>query len=586
MQLPTITRKPYDGNSRKLVIAFDIGTTFSGVSYSILDPGAVPVIHGVTSFPAQENVGGSAKIPSIIYYDKEGQVRAVGSEATEPAFIVQAEDEEFIKVEWFKLHLRPETMKLDFDLDPLPSNKTPVMVFSDFLRYLFECTKAYIQEDTLGKERWPSVQNNIDFILAHPNGWEIVQQAQMRNAAVQAGLVSESESRARVHFVTEGEASLHFCINKKVPFKPDEGVIIVDAGGGTVDTSAYRQSPLGSFEEIVASRCIGQGSAFVGRRAYRYLQEKLKGSRFEEEALNIASEFDAKAKLIFRSAADPVYIKFGTTRVRDLSLDIKGGQLKLVGEVVKSFFEPSIKAVVQAVKEQQKESAIQIKAVFLVGGYSASPWLFLNLHDELTPLGLTVSRPDAHLNKAVADGALSYYLDHFVSVRVPRVTYGTDCATTYDPTNIEHLRRRHLLVTQPTGRQAIPNTFSTILAKGTQVHEEKEFYQEFFRESSIRSSFTSVASDIMAYRGKYTDPRWLDIEPQMFTTLCTIFADVSDAVQLAGMVNGRFYYRAEFKIVLLFGGTETKALISWLDDGKEKRSPATIVFDQTNQLTR
>lgn len=119
----------------------------------------------------------------------------------------------------FKLHLRPETMKLDFDLDPLPSNKTPVMVFSDFLQYLFECTKAYIQRDTIGKERWPSVQDNIDFILAHPNGWEIVQQAQMRNAAVRAGLVSESESRTRVHFVTEGEASLHFCINKKVPFK-------------------------------------------------------------------------------------------------------------------------------------------------------------------------------------------------------------------------------------------------------------------------------------------------------------------------------------------------------------------------------
>lgn len=49
--------------------------------------------------------------------------------------------------------------------------------------------------------------------------------------------------------------------------------------------------------------------------------------------MNIASEFDAKAKLIFRSAADPVYIKFGTTRVRDLSLDIKGGQLKLAGYV-------------------------------------------------------------------------------------------------------------------------------------------------------------------------------------------------------------------------------------------------------------
>lgn len=42
------TRKPYTGLTRSLVIALDIGTTFSGVSYAILEPGDVPKIHGVT----------------------------------------------------------------------------------------------------------------------------------------------------------------------------------------------------------------------------------------------------------------------------------------------------------------------------------------------------------------------------------------------------------------------------------------------------------------------------------------------------------------------------------------------------------
>lgn len=39
--------KPYTG-STKLVIAFDIGTTFSGISYCILERGRVPEILGVT----------------------------------------------------------------------------------------------------------------------------------------------------------------------------------------------------------------------------------------------------------------------------------------------------------------------------------------------------------------------------------------------------------------------------------------------------------------------------------------------------------------------------------------------------------
>ena len=41
-------RGPYSGTSRKLVVALDIGTTFSGAAYAFLDPGEIPVIRSVT----------------------------------------------------------------------------------------------------------------------------------------------------------------------------------------------------------------------------------------------------------------------------------------------------------------------------------------------------------------------------------------------------------------------------------------------------------------------------------------------------------------------------------------------------------
>jgi len=41
-------RACYSGPSRKLVIALDIGTTFSGAAYTFLDPGQVPEIRPVT----------------------------------------------------------------------------------------------------------------------------------------------------------------------------------------------------------------------------------------------------------------------------------------------------------------------------------------------------------------------------------------------------------------------------------------------------------------------------------------------------------------------------------------------------------
>ena len=42
-----LARKPYSGQ-RKLVLAFDVGTTYSGISYCILQPGQIPEIRGVT----------------------------------------------------------------------------------------------------------------------------------------------------------------------------------------------------------------------------------------------------------------------------------------------------------------------------------------------------------------------------------------------------------------------------------------------------------------------------------------------------------------------------------------------------------
>ena len=38
----------YAGRTRKLVVALDIGTTFSGAAYAFLDPGEIPQIRSVT----------------------------------------------------------------------------------------------------------------------------------------------------------------------------------------------------------------------------------------------------------------------------------------------------------------------------------------------------------------------------------------------------------------------------------------------------------------------------------------------------------------------------------------------------------
>ena len=142
-------RKPYSGLSRSLVIAIDVGTTFSGVrdlllSYPLIAPVSLIAIrrsptpssnlarypkfteslgsfhlharmHGINAcahilililivirrFPGQEHVAGNSKIPSIIYYDRHGSIMVAGAEADSSAVVAQAEDEGWIKTELY-----------------------------------------------------------------------------------------------------------------------------------------------------------------------------------------------------------------------------------------------------------------------------------------------------------------------------------------------------------------------------------------------------------------------------------------------------------------------------------------------------
>ena len=58
-----------------------------------------------------------------------------------------------------------------------------------------------------------TLADRTDFVLTHPNGWEGAQQSMMRTAAVQAGLIPDNhDGHSHLSFVTEGEASLHFCV--------------------------------------------------------------------------------------------------------------------------------------------------------------------------------------------------------------------------------------------------------------------------------------------------------------------------------------------------------------------------------------
>ncbi|KAH9940118.1 uncharacterized protein BXZ73DRAFT_99115 [Epithele typhae] len=578
------THQTYAGSVRKLVLCLDIGTTFSGVSYVFLEPGQVPRIHNVTRFPGQEISAGDCKIPSILLYTPDGSVAYAGAEAAAPGIDMIVEDKGLTSVEWFKLHLRPARLDSgDFktrDLPPLPRGKSVVSVFADFIAYLVSCAKRFIQESHAnGNHLWASVEGNIEFVLSHPNGWEGAQQEKMRQATIVGGLIPNTdEGRKRVHFVTEGEASLHFCIQSGLTAESIEdgkSVMIVDVGGGTVDISSYgfvSKSPF-VVEEVTAPDCILQGSTRVNFRASTYLKNLLKDSRYgnDDDIKLMLEYFDKATKRVFKGENESSYIRFGSLSCNDPEVMIRRGQLTLHGNVMLSFFQPALDAIMAAIRKQCQIASRPPSTVFLVGGFAANPWLYSSLKDGIGALDIALCRPDSHTDKAVASGAASFFLEHFVSARVTKITYGITYAPTYDIRNPEHVARHDKMFTSLDGRTHVSGGFSPILKRGTKVRENEEYSGSFSHVWRHRQELDHIKIDILCYRGHDGDVRWRDVNNELYERLCMVEADTSQVALVEQQGPNGGYYGLAFDVVLLCGLTELQAQIRRVEKGTERR---------------
>jgi len=121
----------------------------------------------------------------------------------------------------------------------LPKEKTIVDVFADLMRYLFDSTEVLFKSSE-PNVKWDSI-SVIELVLTHPNGWKGPQQSQLRAAAVKAGLIRDTPvEHARIHFVSEGEASFNFCATNTQAGENLEVYHTVSAQSRFFDTFAAR----------------------------------------------------------------------------------------------------------------------------------------------------------------------------------------------------------------------------------------------------------------------------------------------------------------------------------------------------------
>ncbi|KAG8720502.1 hypothetical protein FRC09_009456 [Ceratobasidium sp. 395] len=507
----------------------------------------------------------------------------LGAQAANDNEVEETVDTGCTLVKHFKLHLHPEEMAPSggFELDALPNGLTIDRIYTDFLRYMFEHTKSFFQKEVFeGKQVWEKHSNSMEVVITHPNGWGIYEQTKLRTAAIRAGLVPERDSTSRIKFLSEAEASVHFCINSmnlQTLVEPESKLLVCDAGGSTVDTTVYNVTstdPKLKLEEIKASACIQAGSIFVDKPAEIFIRTKLERAEIirddvDEYTKTGANEFRTKVKPEYTGYNETMSIAVGRKSFNRPHINVTNGRMRLQGSDIKAFFDPCVDQIVRVVKSQAQDVTSPRKHVFLVGGFGDSPYLQKSLREGLGGLKqlTTNNQPGA---KAVADGAVIWAIDQSVVARATRYSFGVPVAVRHNRGRPEHANR--IVMTDPEGERVIPGGWSEIVGKGTVMETESAVKMPYYRPYSgplpTLSDFSVlIFSTTLPAKTEFMMDKDGSLLPG-FHPVCQVSANLQalegNLSRKSNSVVGT-YWELHFRVCIKFTDTELKAYIEWVD---------------------
>ncbi|KAF8606749.1 hypothetical protein BDV93DRAFT_488634 [Ceratobasidium sp. AG-I] len=592
--------KPFHGvweGENKIVIGIDIGTTQSGVAFTFLQRDAEQAIHRVTQWPGQEAQNLQSKIPTLVWYDSNKKAVSFGAEALSHKAEEDAEDNSWQLAKHFKLHLHPTDMKAkhNLTLDPLPAGVSLRRVYADFLGYLLKHTQEFFEDRIIdGKQIWESYKATMEVVIAHPNGWGIREQTFLRTAAVEAGFADKTAASTKIRFVTEAEASVHFCIyhtNLGSRLQSGAKFVVCDAGGSTVDTTVYSvvaARPVLKLEETRASACVQAGAIFVDAEAEKYIQNVLTNAALNPDDIHDytkrgVKDFECAIKRNFHDVVEDKAVEIAGSRFNNSVIRTRRGRMTIPGAVVKSFFDTCLEEIIASVDQQI--DGVEVSYILLVGGFGDSPFIRKEFKARYEPQGCKVTLTNDSTSKAVADGAVIWNALSSVTGRAPRSSFGIEINARYNSALSEHQGRT--VYTCASGYEKVGGRWSQIVAKGVTIDNESVTRESFSRAfTSPHPDLEDFVVTLFAY-SKDGVPGWVRDKRAVlndgFQRSCTISANLTNlggALEPRIGAHGEMYWRLYFEVCVRFGGTELEAYLEWEEKGATRTGEVTILPDQ------
>jgi hypothetical protein len=459
----------------RLVVGLDYGTTYTGkcilyfvqrrltdfvgVSYcETSDTGMNEKnIKVVNNWPSRHTkIGTKEKVPSEIAYSREGTQWGSLIPPNVPRHM------------WTKLQLDgTQTGEAAEVLKEQPARsltKQPVDIIADFLSHVKDHFVNTLDEE-YRREVWSTLP--ITLVVTVPAVWSDAAKDGTLQAVRQAGFNTVCfPSLDCTLLATEPEAAAIYTITtlrgttQDQQLAIDDGFIICDMGGGTVDLISYRVAEL--QPTVVEEATIGTGhqcgGSFIDRAFLVWLERRIGAAHFFKIA-------ECCSKDIPRTSLTP---KLGRM-VQDFTLDVKtgfsgnetnflrlppplsvieedadrgisDGEILISPEDIIEMFEFPVRQTCDLIdgqiREARKSGKINLKYVFLVGGFSESPYVYNRIKEFVEAKGLKTIRP-AYAWSAVVRGAAAKAMEGDdrppIRNRKCRRHYGTSCTRPFIP---------------------------------------------------------------------------------------------------------------------------------------------------------
>lgn len=430
----------------------------------------------------------------------------------------------------------------------LPQGVTVERAVSDFLGKLAQFAVEHLQS----KYGSHITMREVQWCITVPAIWDEQAKQQMIECAERAGMVvgdlcpahmADSASPHAIHIVLESEAASVYCARRRsassqVPagfqLRSGDEFMVADAGGGTVDIVVHKQVDDNGlqFQEVAEGSGGMCGCTFVDMNFGSFLAQKIPCfrqyvrqfpsatslvlRRWEEikrsfdgseawssAVLELPRRLAAAWEQHCSNEAGKVITKTGTSQEQSPSGSLVYDEVEITSAEMRLIFDPVVEQVTQLI-EAQLSKRPGLKALMVVGGFSASPYLMKRIREQFSSHVEHIVNPPEP-GSAICQGAVAMGIHPLTVVsRIARRTYGQATSRPFrfgeDPWSSLNLKlllcgrgawRSHIFHTFVQRGDAVAVDQSVSKTYSTLSEADPSIRLEIFSSPDVHPSFTN-----------------------------------------------------------------------------------------------